>query len=352
MDYCASMVEKGMRSVIILAASANDYDQAVISAFLKAFPLPIAGGIFPRLIVNDQYYERGVIVLGFPYQCDVQNYFLGNPSEADRTETLLTYLAQNNQSTRNFILFTDAFGNRKEAFIHNLYDILGVEINIVGAGAGYLDFIQRPCLFSNQGLLQNAVQLLAMPIEIYQSSGHGWEVCDGPFLVTEADQNCVETLNYLPAFEVYRAIIEKQSGLQITPSNFFEIAKNFPLGILDVDNNLIVRDPLHTENGSLICAGDIPVNCTVSLLTANKSKLIDSAKQTVSCLPEAGNMLFMIDCISRSLYLQDDFTDELLALHSQHKELPMIGVMPLGEITRLSNHSVGILNKSTVVGLL
>ena len=67
------------------------------------------------------------------------------------------------------------------------------------------------------------------------------------------------------------------------------------------------------------------------------------------------NYALMIDCISRYLFLEDDFKSELQgvnrAIKKKYPDLDLYGVLSLGEISAYGNGFIELFNKTTVVSL-
>jgi hypothetical protein len=347
-------VTKGpVASVMIMSCSDNDYNEASIKQMLMTCPVKVCGGIFPQVVNNSDIFTSGAIIVGFPFDVEICNYV-----ELSRdTQDLEEYIAQHSGNIaqhKNFIMFADALCSANEDFIDYFYEYMGSGITVIGGGAGSLEFIPKPCIYTNTGLVHDAAQVVAIPGTLSRNIGHGWEVCDGPYLVTGAEGHRIDTLDYQPAFEVYQSSIEKLSGEKITQDNFFDIAKNFPLGIVNVNGEILVRDPITTDLQFLECVGNIPINAAIHLLKGDQEKLLQSSKLVADTFEgfEGSNLLVLFDCISRVLYLQDDFSLELESLQNTHSRLPMVGALSLGEITNSQYGSVDFLNKSTVMGML
>jgi hypothetical protein len=340
-------------SIMVMACSDNDYNIDSINQLLSACTKPICGGNFPQIIEGDQVLYTGAIIIGFHFEVAVHTY-TDLSAKANDLEEYIENSDPHITQHRNFVMFADAFCSVNEDFIHYLYEYMGSGITVIGGGAGSLEFIPKPCIFTNHGLIYDAVQLVGITGSLSRNIGHGWEVCDGPYLVTAAEGHRLDTLDYLPAFEIYHATIKKLSGQTITQENFFNIAKDFPLGISHGNNEILVRDPIVTDLQFIECVGNIPTNATINFLKGDQSKLIGSSKKVAStfdCIDDS-QILILFDCISRSLYLQDNFTDELRELQKTHSQLPMIGALSLGEITNSHCGSIDFLNKSTVLGMM
>src|SRR5690606_19557614 len=151
---------------------------------------------------------------------------------------------------------------------------------VVGGGAGYADLVQRPCLLSNAGVLEDSALLVALPGSIAHGVAHGWQRLSGPFLVTRSQGNVLAELNYQAAFDVYRDEVETHAGQALRDTDFFSVAKTFPLGIEGVDGDFLVRDPIKQVGDALICVGELPQNATVFLLKGEAGALIASAGES------------------------------------------------------------------------
>ncbi|MGH1486764.1 MAG: FIST signal transduction protein [Cellvibrionaceae bacterium] len=342
-------IDQQAKSIMIMAVSDNHYDESAIKSALQHCAIPICGGLFPKLINNNKVMSSGAIIIGLDITVTVCNYTDLN------TSNITQQIERNGQSITaldSFIIFADALCSTNEDFINEFYDYVGSGITAIGGGTGFLDFVKRPNIFTNEGLINNAVQVVGLPKALSRSIGHGWEILDGPYLVTASRGHKIDTIDYKPAFELYQNVIKSLSGEKIDETNFFEIAKNFPLGIIDLSGNVLVRDPITFDQKSLECVGNIPTNVTVNILKGNKKTLIESAEKVAENLTKIDNaqILMLFDCISRVLYLEENFHQEMDALQKSDPSLPMLGALSLGEIANTQNSAIHLLNKSTVIG--
>lgn len=62
-------------------------------------------------------------------------------------------------------------------------------------------------------------------------------------------------------------------------------------------------------------------------------------------------LLFLSDCISRAMFLEERFEEELQNIQAKMK-YPVEGALSFGEIASKRNGELVIHNKSTVLGLL
>jgi hypothetical protein len=345
-------------SILILACTDNGFTNQQINPLITHCALPIFGGIYPKLIYKHQVMSIGSIIIGFQQKTEV---FIVNQLSKLTTDKKLEQaieeaLFEQSKPTNNgsFLIFYDALINNIEPFINCLFDCLEHHIKIIGGGAGNLEFKQKPCIFTNQGLLTDAIQLVSLENKIITSATHGWQILQGPFLVSESKEQTILSLNYSPAFDIYKEAIENVSDYTFNDDNFFNIAKNFPLGIEDINNQLVVRDPIVTHDGHIQCVGSIPVNSMVYLLKGSIDTLIASAKQAAITATKnvdddfSSTMVF--DCISRVLYMEDEFCQELEVIAEQCSAQTFFGVLSLGEIANSQSGAIKLLNKSTVIG--
>ena len=165
----------------------------------------------------------------------------------------------------------------------------------------------------------------------------------------------------MPAFHVYKDSIERITDFQFNQDNFFQIAKNFPLGIVGINEEVMVRDPIRLIENELVCVGRVPTNTMIYILHGRRKFIVEAAylagEQSGLKLKDATmnpmSLAIVFDCISRSLYLGDDFSDELLALNAGVGEgKKIIGILSIGEIANTERGTINLLNKSIVVGQL
>jgi hypothetical protein len=347
------------KSLLILACNDNNFTEQQINPLITRCNLPIFGGIYPKLIFKKQLMQQGCIIIGFKEAFEVSLITqLSTLATDEKLEQAIEAMLLNQSRLTindNFLIFYDALSYNIEPFIDCLFGCLEHHINIIGGGAGSLDFIQKACVFTNEGLLTDVIQLVSLQSKLVIGATHGWETLQGPFLVSEAQKQTVKSLNYSPAFHTYKEAIENASHHKINDDNFFDIAKHFPLGIEDINNQLVVRDPILTHDGYIQCVGNVPVNSMVYLLKGSLDSLLAAAKQAAisatNDIDDKGFSATMVfDCISRVLYMEDSFSQELDLIAEQCFEQSLFGVLSLGEIANNRSGAIKLLNKSTVVG--
>lgn len=196
-------------------------------------------------------------------------------------------------------------------------------------------------LFDNRGFFRRGCLFANLKKRIKIAVRHGWSETGTNFIATKTNGREIVELDWKPAFEVYKESLEK-IGEEINEENFFEVAKAYPFGISKIEEEHVIRDPLSTENGRIVCAGKVQQNSVLSLMKGDKEKLIEAARRCSEIIES--DRVFIADCISRVLYLEKDFKKELEAINRE-----CFGPLTIGEVAS-SESFIEFHNKTIVVG--
>lgn len=321
---------------------------------LRQQEIPVAGGIFPGIIHGNQKYETGIVATALPmiFKPTVVNGL-------DTTDFAVSKpLFDRNSNRYTALILVDGLTNYIATFLDKLFRQFDNSISYIGGGAGSLSFEQKPCVFDSHGIYQDTAIILWVKATTRLGVRHGWKNAKGPHIATRTKGNIVYELDRKPAFEFYNNFITMKTHQSLTHENFFSIAKQYPLGIYHPGVDRIVRDPItFTDDGGLVCVGEVPQNSLVYILHGEKQHLIADARRAAF---EAVENLrgcqhnFIVDCISRVLFLEDDFSKELDAVSEalpENSSTPF-GVLSLGEIGTYGTGRVEFFNKTMVVGAL
>ena len=329
----------------------TDLDYALLVQELNKAKINFFGGLFPGVIHNTQNADTGLVLSKYPSKNIqlIENLTADiNPLEIDGSQK------------KTAMILVDGLSANIAVFLNNLYGSWGNKVNYIGGGAGSLSLQQSPCIICNKGLLQDVAVVAILDYDVELGVRHGWEYLKGPIVATQTNKNIIEELNWEPAFDIYKEIVEEDSGLEINAENFFDIAKGYPFGMSINDNEAIVRDPITVgENGELICVGEVDNNAVLNILKGKNDSLVDSAKQAANDVlnktqDKQLKDTFVVDCISRILFLQDDFSRELDAItqpvQTRDNTLNVKGILSLGEISSKGNSPIYFYNKTMVLG--
>lgn len=344
-----------VRALLVLVCDDNGFTPSQLDPVLHACRLPLFGGIFPAIIAQGQQLRRGSLLIGLSAEPRLACVpALSNP--ATDFDAILTEAFPDTTSPalQSMFVFVDGFSSRIGALLDALFNAFGLEINYLGGGCGSLSLQQKPCVLSNQGLLQDCALVALLPLPSGIGVAHGWLPISEAFKVTEAHGNVIESLDWRPAYQVYQEVVEAHSGLRFAEQDFFAIAKAYPFGMAKLDAEMVVRDPLMRQGESLVCVGEVPQGAFVSILHGSGNSLLAAATQARllarHSLPGIQPQVqLFIDCISRALFLEENFDFELEAVRDDH--LPLVGALTLGEIANSGRDYLEFYNKTAVVGL-
>jgi hypothetical protein len=341
----------GIKGIAIFAAPEQNPDSS-FESFLQSLEVPVFGGLFPEIIFCGMKKENGAVVCGLTTKPDITAVSELSDPDQEYTPHLNPDLPAEGYETA--FVFVDAYATEIERFIESLFRTYSVELNYIGGGAGTLEMDQQPCLFTGDGIVEDCAVVAAIDSPLQLGVKHGWQEIAGPFRVTDADGPVLNTLDGKPAFSVYREMVKKHASAELSRENFFEIAKGYPFGIARMDGEQIVRDPFEvTDEDGLNCFGDVPEGEFVQILEGRPEALIDAAKQAkeqTGVDETESEALFFFDCISRVLYLEDEFERELESVETDG--IPTIGALTIGEIANDGSGHLDYYNKTAVVGVV
>jgi len=337
-----------VQSVLLFMADSPEINISELDLLLKEFSKPIIGGIFPEIIFNNQRMQTGFYVIGTRNL--MKAHLIHLDQQIDSMQLNLDDFASGvDQSSQTIWIFMDAFAEYKDDAINAIYDEFGPYKNYVGGGAGTLKLKSSPCVISNLGINQHCAVVAAMNCESSVGVAHGWQPITEPVKVTSTEGRSIRSFEWNSAFEYYQRIIKDHSSLEITVSNFFEIAKSYPLGLMKLNSEFIVRDPISTDGVNLNIIDLVPQNEFVQILNGNKESLFKgaaTARKNAENLKTSDSFFFCIDCISRVLFLDEDFEKELKEISADDQ---MLGIVTIGEIANAGNSMLEIYNKTVVV---
>jgi hypothetical protein len=341
--------DESVRGVLILSTAATAPDPADVDPTLRGLSVPVFGGVFPEILHEGEKRETGALVAGLAVEPRVTVVRgLGDPG----TDFAAALPGETPAGMTAFVL-VDAYATRVEDFVTSLFNAYGVGVNYVGGGAGSLEEDGRPCLFTGEGLLADAAVFATVETPTSVGVRHGWEGIAGPFRVTEADGPTIAQLDGEPAFDVYRRVVESDAGVSIDPDDFFEVAKSYPFGLSRLEGEKIVRDPFEvTDDGALTCFGHVPEGEFVHILKGDPDSLVAAAGEAYGEATDGGpdGEVLFFDCISRVLYLEDAFAEELDAVGGA--DSPTVGALTVGEIANDGEGHLDYYNKTAVAAVI
>lgn len=356
MDLLSEADQQGHGMLLVYGCDQNHWPVEQLNRSLAQVRTPVFGGIFPAVAMDNQQREHGAIVLGLEEPPTVARVTGMSDPQSDFESQLLGQIEQWEDLSQKgtLMVLVDGLSSRISSLVEDLFFVFGLENNFVGGGAGSLSFEQKPCIISPHGIESDVAIVLKLPRPSTVSVTHGWSSISEAVEVTEAERNVIKTLNWQPAFEAYKAIVDDHSAMPVTRDAFFETAKSYPLGLEKIDGEVVVRDPLMVQNDNeLVCVGEVPQGAFVRILNGTPGSLLAAARQARQIINSGPlcdkGYLLLFDCISRALFLGSDIEQELTALTEDDRAF---GAFTLGEIANSGTDYLEFLNKTTVLAQL
>lgn len=345
-----------VQSMIVFLPEGNEWSDDEINRVCTLVSKPMIGGIFPQIMFEQQCHTTGAILLGTQTLLDINTLAFSSGVTASDLSAQLIALYPEHQEENTLLIISDGLASGMTKLIDELFNHFGLDINFIGGGAGTLTLAPKPCVLTNAGLQQGVAAIALLNCQSGIGVAHGWQPISEAYRVTESDGNCVISLNWQPAFDVYKQAIFTHSQQAIAADNFFDVAKAYPLGITKLGSELVIRDPIMTQEGHLICVGDVPQGSFVHMMNGDTSTVPqaamlarDKAASSLGAEKQATFQLF-IDCISRVLFLGPVFEQEIK--YVVQPGVPMVGVLTLGEIANNGHDYLEFYNKTAVVALM
>ena len=343
-----------IQMIMVLVGAHTQFPYDSFDVFIRENDKPLIGGIFPYIIFEKNLVCDGALLI--PITINGQWGVIQSLSQAkDIEQQLQKQLPWQSITSGTLFSFVDCVSSGTQCLIDELFNQYGVEINYIGGGCGVLSDLKRPCVITPQGLLSDAAVLLMTDYRSGIGVSHGWQSISGALKVTESEANEIISIDWRPAAEVYRSIVEDHSGMRFSQTPFKDVARAYPFGVAKLAEELIIRDPFELKGSRIVCFGDVRQGSYVHIMHG-KADFISAAaaKASQRALKSLGNhepkLMFLMDCMSRALFLGELFAREIT--HIEIEGLPIVGALTLGEIANNGYDYLEFYNKTSVVGLI
>ena len=250
------------------------------------------------------------------------------------------------------IVIPDGFAPGITELLCGMYDVMGPDFNYLGGGAGDNLRFFKTYQFTEEGVDSNSVAMaLIGGVEIGTCIGHGWRPKGDLLVITQAEGKKIREIDARPAFDVYS---ERLGG--VSSEEFPAVGMRYPLGTADISGNYLIRDPIAVnEDKSIDLVTEIPANVVAHIMEGNAEKLVEAAR-TVAATAARGiaqpQFALVFDCISRYLFLGDDFGKEVAAIREEvGNSVPLLGILTFGEIGSYRDFPQ-LHNKTLVMGVM
>jgi hypothetical protein len=316
-----------------------------IQAVCRSLDVPLMGAVFPALVSESGFLQRGAWVLRFNHM--PASFLLEDMLRPGATQDLvksvqphLQPLSPQGEATPTVFLVFDALLPNIATCLSELFMHLGSSVGYSGVNAGSETFKPMPCLFDRDRCVGNGVLGFVLPAATRVVAKHGYPVSRTEMMATSASGNRVDFINGRPAFDVYREMVGKEYGIDLTHENFYDYAVHYPLGLISA-LDVLVRIPVaFNEDGSLFCVGEVPPYSRLWLLRApglEESDCVDQIVQSSMVNPPGNSSpLLAFYCAGRRLHFgAEDAAREIVHLQAASGAGPLSGALSLGEIATL-----------------
>lgn len=324
--------------------------------------IELAGGIFPRLLDGQGFLPGGAWLL--PCASSASPALLRINQEHGPAHTARQMATQVTQMLRQwpaadgkptlFMLF-DGMLPDISSILDELYLLLADQVYYGGANAGSESFQPTPCLFDQYQTLTHGVLCLLRPTTANPAIGHGY---DAPAHITTATAtagNRIFQIDWRPAFDTYRDMVKQQFGAELTRDNFYSFGVHFPLGIMQANQQVLIRIPVALEDdGSVFCIGEVPENAMLIMLQAPAEPTSDCVDGLVATLRQRhGDIdrqpLLAFYCAARNLHFGPAALQEIRQLQAASQAAPLLGALTLGEIGSLQQWGCPLLHNASIM---
>ncbi|GGE14214.1 FIST signal transduction protein [Psychroflexus salis] len=324
--------------VLVAEASKKDFE-SIFLKLINQHKINIYGGVFPSLIFNSKIENKGVIIWATNSVIKAKKLSLASDEEQMHNE-IRSFKLESAQSTpKTLLTFISAFGSHKAAFLKSVYNQFGNTMNYFGAGCGSVTDKNDKEIITNKGLFSNSALVIELADYLNLNYAHGWDAFPEVHKVTEYEGNEIVSINWEPAFNVYKKIIEQEAKLNIDAKNFVDISKRFPFGILRLDGYLIIRDPYGiTPRNGILTLDKIEEGEFIKIMCGDSKSLINAAKKLNA---NTNQTVLCFNCISRKLFHEENINKELQQIQNQN----LIGAFSVGEIVNHGDVYLEMFNK-------
>lgn len=260
-------------------------------------------------------------------------------------------------NTRNvpalLMMFADGLKGNGSAIMRGILSVLGDNFPVVGGSAGDNGKLVETHQFLNDKVYTDAVVGVGFSGDFKFSIGvnHGWNAVGAPQIVTKATGTTIHEIDNLPAVSLYEKYLGAEQVAELKAQMLGEVALSYPLGIKDTQSDeFLLRAPFAvTDDGSIVCGGEVLEGAEVQLMVGSKSDAILAAKKAAETalhnLQSIPKVAFIFSCHVRNTLFANKETalEEIKAIKSViGEEVPIIGFYTYAEQAPLGGSSYNI----------
>jgi hypothetical protein len=257
---------------------------------------------------------------------------------------------------RTILLFTDGLVGAGEALINELMVRTALQYELAGGAAGDdAKFKSTPVFFQDEVLTDAFVcaEILSKhPLGLGIS--HGWSQIGPTLRVTRSEGAVVKEINGRPALDIYRDFAREQ-GVTLEGDKVVPFLMEHIIGWLYQEGDQKLRVTLWPlDDGSVVCASEIPEGSLISLMKATDRSVIESggraARLAVDRLkPARPAGIIALECVSQRLRVgEDGVAQEIQRIQDLAGPVPLAGCHGYGQLARTRGAFTGLMSASAL----
>lgn len=360
----AGLSNKPPDALIVFASSVHDHTKLLEAIQESCRPGVMVGCSSAGEFVSHERGEGSASAIGIRSNAMRFNSSIGRDLRADRSAAAAQLASGFEGSSghqfphRSALILTDALAGHTDDLVEQLTELTLGDYRFFGGGAGDDAKFSKTHVFLGTEVVADAAVALEIlsqkPIGVGVS--HGWVPASAPIRVTETTGSTLVSLNAAPAVEMFEEYA-RTTGQSFDPLNPVPFFLHNVLGI-DTPTGYKLRVPLSVlEDGSVVCASDIPPGATVHIMkTTNQSAADAAVNAAASALGQmegaTPQVALFFDCVATRLRMGSEFGMEMKALESVLGEVQFAGCNTYGQIARSEGQFSGFHNCTATLALL
>jgi hypothetical protein len=348
--------------VVLFASEALDLEALVARAHELAAGAPLVGCSTAGEIAGGGPGDAGVVAFalggeGFIAATRCATGLGAEPREAGASAaTALADVAS--MPHQVLMLLSDGLAGDQQELVRGAHSVVGAGVPLVGGCAGDDMRMTATHQFFDGQVLRDAVVSAAIGSDAPIGIGvrHGWDAVGEPMLVTDSTANRVNTLDDLPALDVYLDRLNAPADAREDREAFIQFAVVHPLGMARRAGEEQVRwiPSADFETRSLVTVAEVPPGALVRLMTGDVESVL--AATDAACVDAIAALdgaaprgMVVFDCAARRAVLGDaGIAAEIARVEAHANGAPVAGFYTYGEIARMRGVT-GFHNQTLVV---
>jgi hypothetical protein len=255
------------------------------------------------------------------------------------------------------LILADALSGHTDEIIDMLTERTAT-YQFFGGGAGDNAAFQKTHVFYGEEAFTDTAVILEILSKKPLGIGvkHGWKPAGEKMRVTASEGMQLISLNGAPAVEVFKEYAEA-TGQPLDVSEPIPFFLHNILGI-ETEQGFKLRVPLAIqEDGSIVCASDIPNGSLISFMAIEPEAAKNAAEQATSMAIDnlkgsKPSVALFFDCVATRLRMGSQFENELEQVKRTLGDVSYAGCNTYGQIARVNGQFSGFHNCTAVVCVL